>query len=269
MADPRTPHPAMTRVRAEGGPSAPAAPRPRAEQDRRELDVQRFEQPDDVTCGPTCLMQLYRFFKDDRSFEEIHRATPMNPDGGTLAVFLGLTALRQGYRAVMYSFDLRVFDPSWFDLPQRAIAKKLADRAGATTDPRVARASDAWRTFIDEGGRVEFAELSPDLLVDALDRGHPVLSGLSATWLYRQTRERPSDNEWDDLRGEPAGHFVVICGYSGSGRRFMVRDPSSHVPFSKDGRYVVPAQRLINAILLGDVTQDAVLLEIWPRKRKP
>jgi hypothetical protein len=26
---------------------------------------------------------------------------------------------------------------------------------------------------------------------------------------------------------------------------------------------------LINAILLGDVTQDAVLLEIWPRKRKP
>jgi hypothetical protein len=127
------------------------------------------------------------------------------------------------------------------------------------------RAIDAWIQFLGEGGRVEFAELSPVLLGSILERGHPILCGLSATWLYRQCRERPHDNEWDDVIGDPCGHFVVICGYSGAGRRFMVRDPSSHVPFSPDGRYVVPAQRLINAILLGDVTQDAVLLELWPK----
>lgn len=239
--------------------------------ERRELDVPRFAQPDDVTCGPTCLRQLYGFYGDDRPFQSILDATEMNPGGGTLAAFLGLAALRQGYRATLYPFDLRVFDPSWFDLPQRALAAKLGERADAVVDEGVRRSTLAWRAFIEEGGRVEFAELAPELLVDVLDRGHPVLCGLSATWLYRQTRERPDDCEWDDLRGEPTGHFVVICGYSGGGRRFMVRDPSSHVPFSRDGRYVVPAQRLINAILLGDVTQDAVLLELWPgkpRKRK-
>ena len=243
-------------------------PHIRAEAERCELDVPRFAQPDDVTCGPTCLMQLYSYYQDFRSFDDIHGATPTNPEGGTLAVFLGLTALRHGYRATLYSWDLRVFDPSWFDLPQRALAAKLLERIAHVESPQVKRAATAWHQFIEEGGRIEFAELSPELIVDALDRGHPILSGLSATWLYRQTRERPTDNEWDDIQGEPAGHFVVICGYTGGGRRFMVRDPSSHVPFSNNGRYVVPAQRLINAILLGDVTQDAVLLEIWPRKRK-
>lgn len=242
-----------------------------ADQERKELDVPRFEQPDDVTCGPTCLKQIYSFYQDRHTFEDIVAATPRNPDGGTLAVFLGLAALQHGYRATLYPFDLRIFDPSWFDLPQKAIAEKIAQREQHVTNAKIKRSMGAWREFIGQGGRVEFAELSPELLVDILERGHPILSGLSATWLYRQTRERPDDNEWDDIRGEPAGHFVVIGGYSGGGRRFMIRDPSSHVPFSRDGRYVVPAQRLINAILLGDTTQDAVLLEIWPgrpRKRK-
>ena len=61
------------------------------------------------------------------------------------------------------------------------------------------------------------------------------------------------------------GHFVVIVGYEHWGRRFSVRDPSEHVPLAADGRQVVDAQRLINAILLGDLTYDAVLLELWPR----
>jgi hypothetical protein len=68
----------------------------------------------------------------------------------------------------------------------------------------------------------------------------------------------------DDVAGDAVGHFVVIVGYEHWGRRFSVRDPSAHVPLSPDGRQVVEAQRLINAILLGDLTYDAVLLELWP-----
>jgi hypothetical protein len=238
----------------------------RVERERVELDVPRFVQPDDVTCGPTCLMQAFRFYDDETPYDDIVAATPRNADGGTFAVWLGLSAIRLGYRATLYPFDLRVFDPSWFDLPQKALRDKLAARSNTLDPPKQRAALGAYMDFIDEGGRVEFAELSPGLLSDILDRGHPIVCGLSATWLYRQIRERPSANVYDDVNGDPAGHFVVVCGYSGGGRRFMVRDPSSHTPFSRSGRYVVPAQRLINAILLGDVTFDAVLLELWPRK---
>jgi hypothetical protein len=40
------------------------------------------------------------------------------------------------------------------------------------------------------------------------------------------------------------------------------------VPATPDGRLTVSAERLINAILLGDVTYDAVLLELWPADEK-
>jgi hypothetical protein len=70
----------------------------------------------------------------------------------------------------------------------------------------------------------------------------------------------------DDVRGEPTGHFVVISGYEQWGRRLVVRDPFEHVPTSEDGRLVDDAERLTNAILLGDVTYDAVLLEVWPAR---
>ena len=67
----------------------------------------------------------------------------------------------------------------------------------------------------------------------------------------------------DDVAGDPVGHFVVISGYDRRGRRFTVRDPSAHAPTNRYGRVVVEAHRLINAIMLGDLTYDAVLLELW------
>ena len=183
---------------------------------------------------------------------------PINPD--PKVKFEGMSSNVKVYGSV-YSAESCSYDPvrKVIVVPNRGVGQNV-------------RTNDAWITFLNEGGRVEFAELSPELLTSILNRGHPIVCGLSATWLYRTPRERPDDNDWDDIAGDPCGHFVVICGYSGGGRRFMVRDPSMHVPFSPDGRYVVPFQRLINAILLGDVTQDAVLLELWPkntsRKRK-
>ena len=111
--------------------------------------------------------------------------------------------------------------------------------------------------------------MTSELIRRYLTRSIPMLAGLSATYLYRFKRERQLDDDRlveDDVAGEPTGHFVVIVGYEHWGRRFSVRDPSHHVPLSPDGRQVVDGQRLINAILLGDVTYDAVLLELWPRE---
>lgn len=232
---------------------------------RRQLAVPRMEQPDDVTCGPTCLHQVYQFYGDHRPLTQIIDQTRTNPDGGTLAVYLGLTALAHGYRVTLYPQGIRVFDPTWRELSRPALQSRLTARA-ATRAPGLPRDEVlAWREFLSAGGQVQFQELCPELLVRVLDRDHPVICGLSATYLYRTARERPTDNEEDDIAGEPVGHFVVLCGYTGAGRHFHVRDPSIHSPFSDSGRYVVAANRLTNAILLGDATRDALLLEIWPR----
>jgi hypothetical protein len=93
----------------------------------------------------------------------------------------------------------------------------------------------AYVRFLEMGGEIAFEELTPTLLKTIIDRGHPILAGLSATYLYRFRRER-----WDpvagrlvddDVAGDPTGHFVVISGYDhGGGRQLTVLDPSEHVP---------------------------------------
>lgn len=238
-----------------------------------ELAVPRFLQPDDVTCGPTCLRKVYNYFGLDVELQEVLGEIDRNEDGGTLAVFLGLAALRRGFRARIYSYDLRIFDPSWDGLEPEALAEKIHCRIPYLRTAKAIRAAQAYLRLLELGGEIRFDELTPKLLKAILNRNHPILAGLSATHLYRMPRERHDPQTHalveDDVAGDPIGHFVVIVGYEHWGRRFSVRDPSAHVPLTEDGRQVVDAQRLINAILLGDLTYDAVLLEIWPPRTAP
>ncbi len=228
------------------------------------LDVPRFAQPDDVTCGPTCLSQVFRYYGLDVTLDEIIHRTPRNPDGGTLAVLLGITALTYGFQTTIYPYDQRVFDPTWAKLSRADLSAKLRARREYVQTAKLRRAIDAYLEYIDLEGRLRFSELTSELLLKHLRQGEPVLTGLSATYLYRTPRE--VDDDYDDVRGEPAGHFVVICGYYPKSDRFVVRDPSIDIPFSRSGRYTVPANRLLNSVLLGDITYDAVLLTFSRRK---
>lgn len=227
------------------------------------LNVPRFVQPDDVTCGPTCLAQVYRYFGFEKPLSEIIAQTPRNPDGGTLAVFLAIHALRSGFRAELYPLSLRVVDPTWSDLDRDGLVLKLEARLEATTRRKQQRAIRGHIEFLRLGGDIRFENLTGRLLRRILEGGHPVLTGLNATFLYGTPRE--IDNEYDDVRGDAAGHFVVIAGYDPGTDQFILRDPSSHSPFSPGGQYSVDADRLIAAILLGDITYDAVLLVVSPK----
>jgi hypothetical protein len=234
----------------------------------RELRMQHFVQPDDVTCGPTSLRKVYSFYGVDVGLDDVLLTLERNDDGGTLAVFLGMAAQRQGFRTRIYSYDLQIFDPSWSSLEPAALVEKIRARFPHLDDPQRKRAATAYARYLEMGGELSFEDLTPQLLRSIIDRGHPVLAGLSATYLYGFRRERWDEGQGqlvdDDIAGQPTGHFIVISGYQQWGRRFTVLDPSAHVPSSPDGRITVGAERLINAILLGDATYDAVLLEVWP-----
>jgi hypothetical protein len=251
---------------------APAAtiPEDRTQEHSRiahELRVQRFLQPDDVTCGPTCLRKVYDFYGLELELGEVMGEIERNEDGGTLAVYLGIAACKRGFQSRIYSYDLRIFDPTWFALPREALTEKVRARLPFLRTEKAGDAARAYLRFLEMGGQMAFDELTPGLLKSILDRDHPILAGLSATYLYRMMRERHDERDDtlvdDDVRGSPTGHFVVITGYEHWGRAFSLRDPSEHVPVAEHGRVVVDAQRLINAILLGDLTYDAVLLEVW------
>lgn len=229
------------------------------------LAVPRQIQPDEVTCGPSCLSAVLRFHGIDVDLDAALGATERNADGGTLAPHLGRAALSFGVGVRARPMAVQVFDPTWRELPPDAMIDRLRRRTATLGDPRLVRVHQAWIAFLEAGGVVDLAgELRSAELIAALDRGNPLIAGLSVTWLYQGARERPSDNVPDDIAGSPVGHFVVITGYAGSGDTFWVVDPWPHPPFPGDEHYPVSRRRLTQAILLGDATHDAVVLEILP-----
>ena len=230
------------------------------------IDLDILPQPDDSTCGPTCLQAVYGFYGDHLPLETVIEDVPKLEAGGTLAVMLGLHALQRGYAAKIYTLNLQVFDPTWFEPGATDLAERLRLQAKAKTDRKLRAATKAYLHFLALGGRVALEDLDPQLVRKHLVRGVPVLTGLSATYLYHCARETGDPLRYDDVEGVPQGHFVVLCGYDRKERTVLVADPLLPNPFAASQRYKVDIERLINAILLGILTYDANLLVIEPRK---
>jgi len=230
------------------------------------LRLEILPQPDDSTCGPTCLHAVYRYFGDKISLDDVIADTPALEGGGTLAVLLGCRALARGYHAKIYTYNLQVFDPTWFPADEVQVREKLLAQAKVKTDRKLRTATRAYVQFLEAGGELRFEDLTTSLIRRYLNRQIPILTGLSATYLYRSARERGVN--FDDVGGSPAGHFVVLCGYHKTERRVLVADPWAANPVSRSHQYWVEIGRLLNSILLGILTYDANLLVIEPGRPK-
>ncbi len=231
------------------------------------LPVEILTQPDDYSCGPTCLHALYQYFGDEIALDEVIGEVDMLEDGGgTLDVLLANHALKRGYSAKIFTYNLQLFDPTWFgevlvDLPER-----MRLQMECKNDPKLHVATRAYLEFLELGGQIRYEELNAALIRKYLQREIPILTGLSATYLYSAAREFGDDSHDDDVRGKPSGHFVVLCGYDTDSRDVLVADPIRKNPLAGSNKYVISIDRVICAILLGIITYDANLLIIEPRR---
>ena len=230
------------------------------------LELEMLPQPTVTTCGPTCLHAVYRYFGHQISLNDVIAQARQFPEGGTLAVFLGCHALENGYTATIYTYNLEVFDPTWFGVSEPVLMEKLEEQAKAKTKKKLRNATEGYLKFLQLGGEILFEELTPSLLRRHLKQGRPILTGLSATYLYRSPRELPNC-EYDDVAGEPSGHFVVLHGYDRETKEVFVADPWKPNPLRGNHYYSVSIPRVINSILLGILTYDANLLVIEPAER--
>jgi hypothetical protein len=229
------------------------------------FDLEILTQPDDSTCGPTCLHAVYRYFKDPVPLDDVIAEVPRLATGGTLAVNLANHALRRAYRALIVTYNLTMFDPSWFTGDRPDLAERLRAQAAVKNDPKLSEATASYLEFLRLGGELTMEDLSPGLLRRWLEQRRPILTGLSAPFLYRSAREVGDDElSEDDLRGVPTGHFVVLCGWDAEERKVRVADPYQDELRTYEHIYWLPVERVINAILLGVLTYDANLLVLDP-----
>jgi len=162
-----------------------------------------------------------------------------------------------------------VFDVTWFADPGVDLAAKLAEQLRYKDEPRLRRATEAYQAFLALGGEIRFEDLTAGLIRNILKRDRPILAGLSATYLYRTPRERDEAGKtiFDDLRGRPSGHFVVINGYDAVSRTTHIADPLLPNPISQSQYYEVTLNHLVCAVMLGIVTCDANLLVLSPQTK--
>lgn len=247
-------------------------------------------QPNDSSCGPTCLAAVYEYWNDHVEIRQLIDETGPTDGastldgGGTLAVQLGCHALRRGYDAQITTYNLQFFDPSWFQpgtgqVVTQNLSKKLVDQLAAkrnrpnTDVHRLEVATNYYLQFLRLGGRVQMRALDEQFIVETLTAGVPILCGLSATYLYQESRELPHPPDAngrssvsDDIAGEPAGHFVVLHGYDCESGQVMIADPMHPNPIAPTNNYLAPLTRVTSSILLGIVTYDANLLTLEPRE---
>src|SRR5690606_12317762 len=128
-----------------------------------ELDLRIDPQPDEETCGPTALHAVYRYHGDPVTIEDVVREVTFLPSGGTLSVYLALHALARGYRTTIYTCNVKLFDPTWFDpdpgpeqgrgsdgaaqrqavLPRRSVQEKLRQQHRIKGGGKLRRATEA------------------------------------------------------------------------------------------------------------------------------
>lgn len=217
-------------------------------------------QPDGITCGPTCLHAVYRFHGLKLDLDEVIASVRPLDEGGTLEVLLANDALARGLDATIYTYNLNLFDPTWFTEPEVDIAAKLRARAARKRQKKFSLAVEAYCEFLERGGRLKFTDLTRGQLRGMLRRGAPVIAGLNVTYLYRHARVSGPHDDPDDVHGESCGHFVVLTGYNRDDRSIAVADPYVPNPVAAEQLYWVHIDRVIGAILLGVMTYDASLL---------
>lgn len=227
------------------------------------INFEIHRQPDDSTCGPTCLQALYRFFGLSFDVQKVVSRVKSFEDGGTLGVFLAIDALEHDFDATIYNYNLALFDPTWNGLSSPEIAAKLRLQQKQKKGKKLHIASDAYCEYLEKGGRLCFDALTPELLTELLKDNLPVITGLSCTYLYNTSRERAVSKSKvvaDDTGGFAAGHFVVLL--SSDGRDVTIADPYHPNPLSESDIYSVDSHRVILSIMLGVLTYDANLIVI-------
>jgi len=226
--------------------------------------VKRIKQGN-FECGPASLAQLLDYYGCPKTIDEIIKKMELSVDLsiGTFDGFLGKAAIEFGFKARIITQNIYVFDPTWYKLSRNKLLKKLKVLKKNVNPKNIflKLCVDGYIKFLKAGGKIDFIPLTKELLINLLKK-HPLLIGISATYLYKTKRYDFKKKKASDISGHPAGHFLILNGYDPKTDKFYITDSWYKIPFSKIGKYKVKSDILINAMFLGQATYDCTVLEI-------
>lgn len=227
------------------------------------LEVARLPQPTQSSAGPTSLRMILAFHGMAVPHDEMLEVLPLDPEDGARGPQIGLAALRCGFQVTIIPYERCILRPQWSTLPPATLLEHL-ERVGLDGSDAGPRGEGVlariYADYLRAGGELRFAPLSRELLVSYLQQHTPLIAALDAEYLYAASTA--ADHE----AGPRQAHFLVVGGYDAATDEFAVSDPWYDIPLANTGgRYRIPSDRLVTAVLLGAEANDAELIAIRPR----
>ncbi len=226
-------------------------------QERIHLPVEPVCQPDDLSCGLCCLSTILTHYGRNLPIENLIKDIPPLPDIGLYDSHIGKAALDLGFQVTIYTYNYGVFHPVWNRLNREELIEKLIIKKDCPGMPHRVLAAQGYIEYLQAGGDLQFYPLSKELLITHFARGVPLIAALDMSFLYDCVAFY---NEFAERR---ATHFVVLHGYDPTSNTFDVTDPWYSIPIpNKNGQYAMDADRVINAIFLGQARNDSSIIVI-------
>jgi len=202
------------------------------------------------TCGPLCLLNIYNHLGVETTLEKILKDLKINDSKATYITQLSGHVQKMGLKAVLLMSNPFIISPEWKDLPRKNIIEKLGKwlvyskslKSKSDTQVRSLKNAEYLVSYLKNGGDLRIVDLTTKLMDDFLDRRYILLSCLEQSWLWEK-RKIKNKAEFDDIKGQARGHFVVVYGQSGSD--YKVSDPYPTGLPGKEGLYEINKDKFL------------------------
>ncbi len=207
-----------------------------------------------MECGPTCLAEVMEFYtKEKFDIKDLVKESKSPYKNMDWFFLFGMSALKRGFKVKIITVSTEILDPSWISLNPKKLVRKMKKRIKYLEGrKRKDRYLIEWNLeplkkavkFIEAGGELIFSLITIDLLKYFVKKKMPIIVPVNENIFYGIKRTK--DDEYDDIRGYPSGHIVVISGYAK--KDFIITD-SERLSEKEKGKTKRKTDLMLNSIL--------------------
>jgi hypothetical protein len=220
-------------------------------------------QPTNISCTQTATAMLLSHYDAKYNVTHVLKDFPNMAHGSSMQE-LAIYCLNQGYKVEMHSFDARILDFTWGDLPDDLLANKL-EKIKSVRDidslgkELTTQYIEQYIELVRKGGKLRIKPYpTRELLVQLIKEG-PVCVALNYTTLLGSGHSKNvglRKSEQDDLDNNVTTHAVLVYGQNADGN-FLISDP-----WGKPQSNVVTSDQLISSIMAAQWLCDNILFRI-------
>jgi len=206
-------------------------------------------------CGPVCLLNVYNHFKIKTSLEKIMTELNVTEENPTHLPQLARHLANNKLKTLFISSNPHTVSPNWKGKNKDAIIPMLKEWILLNYNHEWQRAALFLLFYLQEGGEILITDMTTEIIDKYLALGYIIVTCLEQSWLWDK-RKILGKQEYDDVKGNARGHFVIIYGEENN--KYLVSDPFPTRLKEREGIYSVSK----DTMLVSTLTWGAQILAI-------